>query len=163
MQAVHVIRGAPWQARLPFFYGWVIVAIALVMGFFSLGLSFVASLLLPSMQADVGWSRSGVLGAVAVRGLMGIVISPIIGPMADRRHGALVLSLVGGVASSVGMALVALAQAEWQFFVAFGVIGGLATVMQAFIIGMAIVPKWFIRYRGLTGALTTFGGAASAV
>jgi MFS family permease len=153
----------PWQARLPFFYGWVIVAIAFCMGFFSLGLGFVAGLLLPSMQADVGWSRSAVLGAVALRGLMGVLVSPLVGHHVDRRHGALVLAVTGGVFSTVGLALIAFASAEWQFLVLFGVLGGVAGILQGFLVSTAIVPKWFVRLRGLTGALTTMGGASSAI
>jgi MFS family permease len=153
----------PWQARLPFFYGWVIVAIAFCMGFFSLGLGFVAGLLLPSMQTDVGWTRSAVLGAVALRGLMGVVISPLVGHYVDRQHGALVLAVTGGVFSTVGLALIALASTEWQFLLLFGVLGGVAGILQGFLVSTAIVPKWFVRLRGLTGALTTMGGASSAI
>lgn len=156
-------QARPWQARLPFFYGWVIVAIAFCMGFFSLGLGFVAGLLLPSIQAEVGWSRSAVLGAVAVRGLIGVVISPLFGHYVDRKHGALVLAVVGGIVSSVGLALISQANEEWQFLVLFGVLGGVAGILQGFMISTAIVPKWFVRLRGLTGALTTMGGASSAI
>ncbi len=158
-----VVSNPPWQARLPFFYGWIIVAIAFCMGFFSLGLGFVAGLLLPSMQADVGWSRSAVLGAVALRGLMGIVISPLFGHYVDREHGALILAVIGGVISCTGLALISLATTEWQFLALFGILGGVAGILQGFMISTAIVPKWFVRLRGLTGALTTMGGASSAI
>ncbi|MFN0071808.1 MAG: MFS transporter [Chloroflexota bacterium] len=159
----HIRPARPWQARLPFFYGWIIVAIAFCMGYFSLGLGFVAGLLLPSMQAEVAWSRSAVLGAVAIRGLMGIVISPIFGHYVDRPHGALGLAVSGGIISSIGLAAISIASTEWHFLVLFGVLGGVAGILQGFMISTAIVPKWFVRLRGLTGALTTMGGASSAI
>src|SRR6266508_6710864 len=152
--------GRPWQARLPFYYGWVILAVTFCMGFFGLGLSFAASLLVSPMHDDLGWSRSGVLGAVTVRGLIGIVIAPLVGHYADTRRGAQVLPVLGGLVSSVGLLLVSGANAEWQFMLLFGLLGGLAGVTQGFVVSAAILPRWFIRLRGMTGAIATMGGAA---
>lgn len=155
--------GRPWQARLPFYYGWVILAITFCMGFFGLGLSFAAGLLVSPMQDDLGWSRAAVLGAVTVRGLMGIVLAPLVGHYADTKLGAYLLPTLGGLVSSAGLVLVSGTTAEWQFLLLFGVLGGLAGVTQGFVVSAAILPRWFIHLRGMTGAIATMGGASSAI
>jgi hypothetical protein len=48
-----------WQSRLPFYYGWVIVAIALFTTFFGIGLTWVASTLAIPMKDRTWTSATG--------------------------------------------------------------------------------------------------------
>ena len=48
-----------WQARLPFFYGWAVVAAAFSGTFIFLGVQFFGlSVLAVPMESELGWSRS---------------------------------------------------------------------------------------------------------
>ena len=50
----------------PFFYGWIIVAISMLAGFFSAGVSNITmAVVLKPISDELGWSRS--LTAAAVR------------------------------------------------------------------------------------------------
>jgi hypothetical protein len=53
-----------WQARLPLFYGWIIVGLGFSTAFFSIGLTWAAGLFAVPMQQELGWSRSAFFCAV---------------------------------------------------------------------------------------------------
>jgi sugar phosphate permease len=150
-----------WHARLPFFYGWVIVGLGFVSACFGIGLTWAASIFAVPMQQDLGWSRSAIFFAISLRGWMGIVVAPLVGGLLDRRHGARLLALTGGLLSCVTLALIASVDSAWQFGLLFGVLGGVAQTAQSGI-SVAIVPKWFIRQRGLAVSLSTMGGGVAA-
>ena len=150
-----------WHTRLPFYYGWVIVSLGFFSAFFGIGLTWAASIFAVPMQQDLGWSRSAIFFAVSLRGWMGIVVSPFIGAYLDRQHGARVLALLGGLLSTVSLVLTRNISETWHFALLFGVVGGAAQAMQGGI-SLAIVPKWFIRKRGLAVSLSTMGGGLAA-
>lgn len=151
-----------WQTRLPFFYGWVIVAVGFIASLFGIGLTWAAGLLAVPMSAELQWSQSAIFFAVSLRGWVGIVVSPFVGPYLDRRGGPRVLSLAGGMMNSVSLLLIPLVESPWQFSLLFGVLGGIGQAAEGGI-SFAIVPKWFVRQRGLAVAISTMGGGLAAV
>jgi MFS family permease len=152
----------PWQMRLPFFYGWIIVGVGFIASVFSIGLTWAAGLLAVPMGAELLWSRSAIFFAVSLRGWLGILVTPFIGPYLDRPNGPRVLALIGGLVNSASLLLMPLMDSAWQFVVLFGVLGGLAQAAQGGITA-AIVPKWFVRQRGSAIAISTLGGGLAAV
>jgi MFS family permease len=150
----------PWQARLPFFYGWVIVGLGFFSAFFGIGLTWAASLFAVPMREDLGWGNSALFFAISVRGWMSILVLPVIGEHMDRRHGVRVLALIGGLLNVVSLALVATVDQRWQFIVLFGIMGGIAQACQTGI--SVVIPKWFIRQRGFAISLSTVGGGLAA-
>ncbi len=152
----------PWYVRLPFFYGWIIVAIGFISSVFSIGLTWTAGLLAVPMGAELQWSRSEFFFAVSMRGWVGIVVTPFIGSYLDRREGPRRLALVGGVVNTASLLLIPLMDSSWQFLVLFGVLGGIAQAAQGGITA-AIVPKWFVRQRGSAVAISTIGGGFAAI
>ena len=71
--------------RIPFFYGWVIVACAMCANFARQG-SAVATLSIFAvpMSTEFGWSRTAFSGAVSLGGVLGALISPKVGVFVDR-------------------------------------------------------------------------------
>jgi sugar phosphate permease len=155
--AVHL----PWQARLPFFYGWIIVGLGFFTAFFGIGLTWAASIFAVPMQDDLGWSRSIIFLAVSLRGWMGIVVAPIVGRQLDRRHGARILAVIGGALNTVSLIAISQVTAPWQFILLFGVLGGVAQSTTGGI-SIAIVPKWFVANRGSAVSISTLGGGLAA-
>lgn len=153
--------GAGWQGRLPFYYGWLIVGLGFFSAFFGIGLTWAASLFAVPMRDELGWDNSGFFFAVSLRGWMGIVIMPMIGPYFDLRHGVRILAAIGAVINVVTLILISGVNAEWQFILLFGVLGGVAQSCQAST-GI-IVTKWFIRKRGLAVTLASAGGGLAAL
>ena len=151
-----------WQARLPFFYGWVIVAIGFLTGFMNVALVWAVGVFAVPMIDDLGWSRSAVFGAINIRSYMAIFMSPLLGRFFDTERGPRILTLVAGVGICASVLPISFVREEWQFLLLFGVFGGIASAAQGGQIIGAIVPKWFIRKRGTAMAWATMGSAASA-
>jgi MFS family permease len=151
----------PWQARLPFFYGWIIVVLAFFSSFFGIGLTWAASIFAVPMRDELGWGNSAFFFAVSLRGWIGILISPFAGPYLDRKDAVRVLTFIGAIINVVSLVLLSTVQEEWQFVLLFGVVGGVAQSLQA---GLnVIVSKWFIRQRGFATTISTMGGGLAAL
>jgi MFS family permease len=152
----------PWQARLPFFYGYTIVAIVFLQGFASSAPLWSTGVLSVPMQDDLGWSRSSIFAAITVRTLGAAVGGLLLGRYLDVSGGARRLAVVSGVFAAAGLGLVSLVQEPWQFMLVFGVFGGLLGSGPSFLILGAVVPKWFIRKRGQAVATSTMGTGLAA-
>jgi MFS family permease len=149
-----------WQARLPFFYGWLIAGIALSTTYFGIGLTWAASIFAVPMKEDLGWGNAAIFFALSLRGWTGILIAPFVGPYLDRIHGVRKFSVAGGLINAASLLLIGFVDAEWQFVVLFGVVGGFAQAFQAG--ANVIIPKWFIRKRGMAASLASAGGGLAA-
>ena len=74
------------MARLPFFYGWIILACVCCAGFARNGPAVATlSIFVEPMTSELGWSRTALSGAVSLGGIMAALASPLIGPVLDRR------------------------------------------------------------------------------
>ena len=83
-------RGLPQllSARLPFFYGWVVLACLCCAGFSRQGgATATLSVFVEPLTREFGWSRTALSGAVSLGGLLAALASPLIGPLVDR-HGS---------------------------------------------------------------------------
>jgi MFS family permease len=152
----------PWQARLPFFYGYTIVAIVFLQGFASSAPLWSTGVLSVPMQDDLGWSRSSIFAAITVRTLGAAVGGLLLGRFLDISGGARTLAVISGAFAAAGLCLVSVVQEPWQFMLIFGVFGGLLGSGPSFLILGAVVPKWFIRKRGQAVATSTMGTGLAA-
>ncbi|MSQ09620.1 MAG: MFS transporter, partial [Dehalococcoidia bacterium] len=153
----------PWEARLPFFYGWVIVGVTFMVGLMNSGLTWVAiGVFAPPMAEDTGWSRAALFSGLVLRSYVGAALAPVIGPHFDSLHGARWLSVASGGLMAINVCTLALIQAEWQFVLLFGGVGGVVSAGQAGQLG-ALVPKWFVQRRGTAMAVATTGIGLAAL
>src|SRR4029450_3659060 len=72
-------------ARIPFFYGWVVVACAFVTMGIGVNARTAFSLLFPPILDEFGWDRGVTAGAFSFGFLVSAVLSPSLGRMMDRR------------------------------------------------------------------------------
>ena len=81
-------------ARVPFYYGWIVLACLCCAGFARQGPAVATlSIFIEPLTREFGWSRTAVSGAVSLGGLLAVLVSPLIGPLLDRRGSRLVLCL----------------------------------------------------------------------
>jgi sugar phosphate permease len=89
-------------SRLPFYYGWIVLACLCCAGFARQGPAVATfSIFVEPLTREFGWSRAALSGAVSLGGLLAALVLPLIGPLLDRRGSRLVLSfaiLVNGAA-----------------------------------------------------------------
>ncbi len=146
--------------RLPFYYGWVIVANTVVVSFSTRAVMAVAvlSVFVVPMTSDLGWSRGLFSGAVSLGGLAAVVTAPLIGRWVDR-YGAGVLiaasSVITGVCA-VGLAFITL---PWMFYCLY--VPGRMTFSGPLELGIpTAISNWFIRRRPLGLAVDTVAKGA---
>jgi MFS family permease len=156
-------QAQPWESRLPFYYGWVIVAVSFINAFIGAGAIWVVGVFAIGMQAELHWSRASIFGALSVRSVLPMLFAPLMGPLLDRKHGALIISIVAGVLSALSIAGAGFVTEEWQFWLLFGVLGGSVAAGQGFLLPSTIVPKWFTRNRGTVMTWATMGSGVSAL
>ena len=106
-------------ARLPFYYGWIVLAALCCAGFARQGSAVATfSVFVEPLTRDFGWSRTALSGAVSLGGLLAALAAPMIGPVLDRRGSRLVLSLAV-LASGGALLLLSLAPSLAVFYLLF--------------------------------------------
>ena len=140
--------------RLPFFYGWVILASASstqVVRNASASLTLAVFIYPLADDPELGWSRTLIAGAASVGGLAASALSPLVGWLVDRYGARLVL------ASSVfvmGLSTILLSLATIPIF--FYLFYGISRVIFASPIPIGasvVVSRWFVRMRGRTNGI----------
>src|SRR5207237_9073748 len=81
-------------ARLPIYYGWLVLAAVCCAGFARQGpANAVLSIFVEPMTREFGWSRAALSGVISLGGVLGAVSAPLLGPVLDRHGARLVLCL----------------------------------------------------------------------
>ena len=144
--------------RTPFYYGWVIILVTGIAGSFSTGVLFWGlGFFVPLMEADLGWSRSTLFLPLAIGALVSAVLGPTLGHLFDKKHGPRWFFLFGSLLFGLSIMYIREANAVWGYLLVFGLVGGIGRwAMQ---VGAVVVPKWFVRRRGVAQA-TALAGAA---
>src|SRR4029453_11171163 len=100
--------GRSWwlqPGRLPFFYGWSVVAIAFVTMGVGVNARTAFSLLFPPILDEFGWSRGVTAGPFSFGFLVSALLSPFLGRLMDRRGPRAVMLLgVALVYTGLGLA-----------------------------------------------------------
>jgi MFS family permease len=150
--------------RLPFFYGWIIVAITMVAGLLAAGVSNITmAVVLKPISDELGWSRSSTAAAVMMGALLGGILSPLFGPLADRWGPRFLLPLGGALVGSLAIG-VSLSTEPWQFYATFVPARALTEFLLCGMISFTAVTNWFYvkrpRVIGLVAMATPLGSAA---
>jgi sugar phosphate permease len=140
--------------RLPFFYGWVILASTCCAGFARAGGGVaVLSIFVAPMTADFGWSRTAISGAASVGGLIAALASPRLGRLLDRAGARLILSAAVLTTALACMAL-SLTQSLTVFYLLYCVIR--MNFAGPFDLGIyGAVNNWFVARRATANAIAT--------
>ncbi len=151
------------QRRLPFYYGYVIVAIGFLTSFMMGATSFWAMpIFVGAMNDDTGWSHTSILAGLSVHFLMGGVGVFLAGRFADRHGGASRVLLVGVLVTASALFSLRWVESPAQFIVLYGFVAGAGNsglrILQA-----TLVSKWFIARRGVAVGVATSGGAVSGI
>jgi MFS family permease len=133
--------------RLPFYYGWVILAVASVPSFGARPVMAVATLsvFVVPMTDEFGWSRAQFSGAVSLGALFGLMVSPFAGRLVDRYGSSVLLSASSAVVGLCAIGL-SLTSPIWSFYALY--VPGRAVFSSPLELGTSTaVSNWFIRRR----------------
>jgi MFS family permease len=148
--------------RLPFFYGWVVLGCVCLAGFARQGPAVaVLSIFVVPMTSEFGWSRTAIAGAVSLGGVLAAFISPIIGPVLDRRGARLVLCL-----AVLGTGLATMALSLTQSLLVFYLLFCFARMIWAgpFDLGLyGALNNWFVARRAFATSIATLAQMSGLV
>ena len=154
------VHKGPLAARLPFFYGWVVLGVTSVALFISgPGQTYSVSIFVDPIIEDMGWSRTMVSGLYTAGSFTAAMVLILVGRLLDRFGARIVLV---SVAVLFGFATMLMSQVDHpaELYLGFAAIRALGqgSMMLA---GTTLVALWFVRMRGRAMALATMGAVAS--
>ena len=148
--------------RLPFFYGWVVLGCICLAGFARQGPAVaVLSVFVVPMTDAFGWSRTEMSGAVSLGGVLAAFISPLLGPVLDRRGARLILCL-----AVLGTGFATMALSLTQSLLVFYLLFCFARMVWAgpFDLGLyGALNNWFVARRALATSIATLAQISGLV
>lgn len=148
--------------RLPFFYGWIIVAVAFVTMAIGVNARTAFSLLFPPILGEFGWERGVTAGAFSFGFVISAVLSPLLGRLMDRRGPRVVMEL-GVFLMTAGLLLTTLTREPWHLYATLGALVGGGSVCLGFAGQALFLPNWFVRQRGLAISVAYSGVGVGSI
>jgi MFS family permease len=148
--------------RLPFFYGWIIVAVAFVTMGVGVNARTAFSLLFPPILDEFGWERGVTAGAFSFGFLVSAVLSPSLGRLMDRRGPRVVMEMGVGLVAA-GLLLATLVRQPWHLYVTLGVLVGGGSICLSYTGQALFLPNWFVRRRGLAMSVAFSGVGVGSI
>lgn len=143
--------------RPRFFYGWHIVAVAILVNIAgTFAFSSTLSIFLKPITAELGVSR-GAFSLIRTFEIgIAAIIVPLLGPWVDR-HGGRGIIVIGVLMEGAGLLLSSIVQTFWQFVLVRCslVIAGEA-LLGSLVINVTIA-QWFVRKRGRAMGIANLG------
>jgi MFS family permease len=153
---------APRLARLPIFYGWIIIAVAFVTMAVSVNARTSFSLLFPPMLDEFGGDRGAIAGIFSFGFLVSAVISPFTGRLMDLKGPRVVLG-TGVLVLGLGLALSSFSRAPWHLYLTIGIFVGAGGNLLGYGVQSQFIPNWFVRRRGLAIGIAFSGVGVGSI
>jgi MFS family permease len=148
--------------RLPFFYGWVVVAVTFVTMAIGVNARTAFSLFFPPILSEFHWERGVTAGAFSFGFVVSGAVSPLIGRLMDRAGPRMVMEL-GVALMGGGLLLAPLTTAPWHLYITIGVMVGAGSVCLGYSGQSLFLPNWFVRRRGLAMGIAFAGVGIGSV
>ena len=148
--------------RLPFFYGWAVVAVAFVTMAIGVNARTSFSLLFAPILDEFGWERGVTAAAFSMGFLVSATFTPFLGGWMDRQ-GPRVVIPVGVLAMSAGLALAPFVSRPWHLYLTLGVLVSCGSVVVGYTGHSFFLPNWFVRRRGIALGMAFSGVGVGAV
>lgn len=150
-------RALPAARPRRVFWGWYIVAGAVVAQFAAMGAGgAIAGVFLRPMTEDLGWTAAEYTLGGSSAFLLGGVAGFVVGPFIDR-YGARPLMLAGACVYAVSFFAMSRVEELWQFIALSMIAGGAGFSMVGPLVVNATLSKWFVLRRGWAIALGSSG------
>ena len=162
---VSTLRAAlSWRIKTPFYYGWLVLAMAFVTAFAATGVSQVV---LGGIQIfiteDTGWERTTISLAVTSGTWLSGLFAPFLGRLADR-YGPRWLMAAGLIAAGASFVWLGEVQLIWQFFAAYILGRAVSNPTLVGVVPRTAAVNFFRRRRNIVLALmSTFRPVGGAI
>jgi MFS family permease len=141
---------------LPFFYGWIVVAVSFVTMAVGVNARTAFSLFFPEILTEFGWERGLTAGAFAFGFVVSMTFTPLLGKMMDA-WGVRVVMPFGVVLLCLGLGLGTLIRQPWHLYMTLGLLVAGGTVIAGYTGHSLFLTNWFIQRRGAALGLAFSG------
>ena len=138
------------------YYGWIIVAVALISMGFWLGIRSSFSVFYVALLEDFPWNRGDSAGVQSMALIAYTILAPLVGGLIDR-FGPRRVIIPGIFVLALGLALSATVETLTQFYVFYGVVMGSGITCIGIVSYSAILSHWFEKRRGLASGIAVSG------
>lgn len=145
-----------------FYYGWVIVAISTFTIFLALGTRISFGVYYIAIIEEFGWGRAETAGAFSLAMVFHAIFSPVTGMLIDR-FGPRKLFPLGAFLLFLGLLAASRISSIWHLYIFFGVVIAIGINTLSFSPHMSLIPKWFIKKKGLASGLVASGAGLGAI
>ncbi len=142
--------------------GWMVVLVMF------LALSMVSTtrasigLAMPSLERDLGWSKSFISVVVAWALICMAIMSPLIGNLLDK-FGPRRILLAGLTITALALGLSSQVSATWQIFIAYSICGGIGFGIVSKNVASATIARHFDHDRGFAVGVANAGSTAGHI
>jgi MFS family permease len=150
------VRKPDWRARLPFFYGWVIVGSIFANFTFIYGVYYSFSVYFVALLEEFGWSRAETAGVYSVFLIVMGVCGLVSGALLDRLGPSRMMP-AGGILLAVGLAATSRITQLWEFYLYFGVFTAAAFSLTAWVVCVTTISRWFSTKQGVAVGFASAG------
>lgn len=149
------------MAKRPrFFYGWVIVIIAVIAMTLIYGIRHSFSVFFPSILDEFGWSRGSTAFMLSLNLLIYGFVAPVAGSLADRWKPHWVMP-IGVTILGLATASCAFARELWHFYLLIGILMPIGMACSGWPLLAPTLANWFAKRRGLAMGVGQMGGGLS--
>jgi MFS family permease len=138
------------------YYGWIIVAVALVSMAFWLGIRASFSVYYVALLEGYDWSRSAAAGVQSMALITYTLLSPLVGGLIDR-FGPRRVIVPGILVLGLGLVLCSTIETLSQFYFLYGIVVGAGVTCIGIITYSAVLAHWFDKKRGLASGIAVSG------
>jgi MFS family permease len=142
--------------NLGIYYGWIIVAVALISMAFWLGIRSSFSVFYVALLEDFGWNRGDSAGVQSMSLITYTIMAPLVGGLIDR-FGPRRVVLPGILILASGLILCSTINSLAQFYLLYGVVMGTGITCIGIVTYSAILAHWFEKRRGLASGIAVSG------
>jgi MFS family permease len=145
-----------WWTRLPFYYGWVIVAVTFLVFVVAYATWQSFSIFYVAVIEDFGWTRAATALTFSIFTIVYGLNSLVAGGLVDR-FGPRVMLPAGGIILGLGLLSLTLMTEIWHFYLLFGVVMAVGLSTLGSVPSYAVLSNWFVKKRGTALGLSTAG------
>jgi sugar phosphate permease len=148
--------------QVPLFYGWIILAVAVITGMLVYGIRYSFSIFFPEILSEFGWSRGSTAAMMSINVLVYGLMGPVAGTLSSRGN-LKIMMRAGVIILAIAVIGCSLASRLWHFYICFGVMAPVGTALCAWPIMSPALMNWFAARRGLVMGIGQAGGGLSFV
>jgi len=152
---VHARRD-DWRAKLPFFYGWMIVAGSLMVLGLTYSVMYSFSVFYAALLEEFKWGRGEAAGVYSVFMIVTGFGALAAGVLADRFGPGRVIAC-GGAVLAIGLLFCSQVTSLWQFYLAFGVVVSLGVSVSGWTPCVTMLNRWFSTRLGFALGIASAG------